>query len=171
MKKLIIIFIILASTSFVAAQKELSFIQLQKAHGTLNNRDPKEILPQELGDYNKEKVSIQGYVFKSPGGEWILASRPDIKSCCIGSEREVFNQVYLECKTDPTFHNQQVKAEGNFNVEVLENGDGKLVRVYSLKDAKVQKVQHKKIPVVTICILAALVFLFIIGKRFKRASS
>ncbi len=171
MKKLFTILLFLISVDLLAVPTELTFMELQKTHYSLNNRDPKKVLSRELKSYHGKDISIRGFVFESPGGDWVLADKPGLKSCCIGSEKEVFSQVYLECQKEPTFHNQQVVVTGNFNVDVLENTEGKFVRIYTLQNAEVQKVSRRKIPTVTIFALVAISLLFFVKKRTKKKIS
>lgn len=150
-----------------ASENELSFLELKRVFNELKNRDPYLVLPSSLKNYHQQTVSIKGYVFEAPAGDWVLAGEPSLRSCCIGSEKEVFNQVYLECKKDPTYHNKEVIVEGVFTVEVLKNIDGEFVRVYTLKDAEVKKLNHRQFPIFTLSIFVVAGLFFFIRKRRK----
>ena len=73
---------------------------------------------QELSSQHLDgkEIAIKGFLYKSLEDKWILASEPNLKSCCVGSKEKHDKQIYLEgfLSNDPPLH--AVMAEGRFKV-------------------------------------------------------
>ncbi len=130
--------------------EELTLLTLHKAKKELQSRDPRLILPKLLRPYHRHHISVQGYLYETPSGDWVIADRPNMKSCCIGSEKELFQQIFVEMDQKPPGHNKLVRAEGTFQVDVLKNQDGGYVRIYSLQDATVAALGRSRMPWLTL---------------------
>ncbi|MCE2982180.1 MAG: hypothetical protein LW832_01315 [Parachlamydia sp.] len=48
-----------------------------------------------LSDYSMEQVEVRGFLYMTPTGQVILASRPDVKSCCLGAPSKLSEQLFL----------------------------------------------------------------------------
>jgi hypothetical protein len=70
--------------SFLLAATLLTFQELE-----LN--PPESVLQKHHG----EKVQIRGFPYQTSEGNWVLAGESDLKSCCVGSDRNRSRQIIL----------------------------------------------------------------------------
>ncbi len=75
--------------------------------------------PEELASMHKdERITLQGFPYKTEEGTWILSSEPHLKSCCIGKKPTVVLQ-----EVEGSFSGHQV-----VNIEgLLAFENGKLI--------------------------------------------
>lgn len=70
-------------------------------------------------EMDEKKVEIGGFVYLLENGEAILASQPDLKSCCVGASHRSHEQIALkDLKSIPTTK-QPIRVKGilRFNRE------------------------------------------------------
>lgn len=58
----------------------------------LNDKSPEEI----VRTYQGKEVEITGFPYKTADGVWILADDPQLKSCCVGSDKKKKSQIVLD---------------------------------------------------------------------------
>ncbi len=79
-------------------------------------------------------IQIRGFLYQRPNGTLILASQPDLKSCCTREGSEVKQQLILKEKGNSLLMQQfAVTLEGIFKIDPQFNLDGQLVQLYVLE--------------------------------------
>lgn len=48
-----------------------------------------QITFQELDDNLSHEVTIRGFLYQNSDHQWVLAEKPNLKSCCIAAERQI----------------------------------------------------------------------------------
>lgn len=89
---------------------------------------------EQSHELNGERVEVRGFFYRSSEGRYVLAPQPDLKLCCIGSAKEVKNQIVLLGDIPEISMQRAVSLRGVFAVEPLYGEGGELAGLYSLKD-------------------------------------
>jgi hypothetical protein len=92
-----------------------------------------KIIPSSLSEYDNKKITIKGFLYKNSNENWILASEPNLKSCCVGSHLKLNSQiiVYGDLPINPT--SRAISIEGKLQIT---SKDSKYF--YSLKEATIE---------------------------------
>ncbi len=109
---------------------ETTFDQLISGYSSWEST--KEI-PASLHDYNNQKISIKGFLYKNNNENWILAAEPNLKSCCVGSQLKQNSQIiiYGDLPTIPS--SRATLIQGKLHIAF---NDSKYF--YTIKEASVQ---------------------------------
>jgi hypothetical protein len=135
----LILFYLLLNAYLLPAQIpiELSFSQLPQ----LNSTTPESLLSlqNELSAFHQQTVKIRGFLYCNPGGQWILASEPNLKTCCIGSSEKIGQQITLSepILTEALMH--AITVQGIFVIDPIwiENGSTQHLQQIYRMDAPV----------------------------------
>jgi hypothetical protein len=103
-----------------------------------------------------ERLSLKGFLFQAKDGRWILANKPDLKNCCIGSVHEQKTQVALQ--GDFSRYSAQVPLQVRGIFHMATTG------AYALSDTEV--IQKGGFPIWTAGALVICLMAF--GFRLKR---
>lgn len=113
------------------------------------------VLPDQEGDI----VELKGFLYPLDQNEWILASEPNLKSCCIGSITKNSSQITLVGDFSRFSTHTPLTCRGVFHFS--ENGK------YFLRDVEMN--QKEVFPLWTlsaiICIIAAALFIPLVRRR------
>jgi hypothetical protein len=71
----------------------LTFDQLYEGYSLWNNSGH---LPDFILNYDDQEVIIRGFLYSVGNDGWILASEPNLKSCCVGASGKRSLQIYAE---------------------------------------------------------------------------
>jgi hypothetical protein len=91
----------------------------------------------DLSSYNNQEVQVRGFLYKTNDERLIIASTPDLKSCCIGSESKLSQQIFVKGSWDNIPNNQAVTLQGHFLVEPLKDLNGGFKQLYTLNRGKI----------------------------------
>ena len=108
----------------------LHFDQLISGYSTWEKT---KVIPSSLSEYNNKKITIKGFLYKNNNENWILASEPNLKSCCVGSHLKLNSQiiVYGDLPINPT--SRAVSIEGKLQIASTNSK-----YFYTLKEASIQ---------------------------------
>jgi len=124
-----------------ASHPTLTFQHLQEM---ADDSDFAEARKEE--NFHQQEVCLKGFLFKSEKGSWILSSEPNLKTCCIGSVKKVWSQVFLEGHFQDSLVNKAITVRGLFLIDPKRDRDGNLVQMYRLKNAEIDEKEPKTIP-------------------------
>jgi hypothetical protein len=82
---------------------------------------------------------VRGFVYKKEDGSWILAEEPNLKSCCIGSEKNLDKQIALKGDFSNVLPHRAVTVSGKLKEEPLWNDAGQKVQHWVLVDGKIKE--------------------------------
>lgn len=117
----------------------------------------------ELAEHVGTRVTLRGFVYQTPSGEWILAGQPNLKSCCIGAEHKKEAQIYLVDVANLSFSKSPKPTEIEGLLNLNETG------FFSLQQARVAESASRHLwPLGSV--LFGVCALLIIGKRIYRSS-
>lgn len=111
----------------------LSFHQLLQPKGVLHGNVAN--LQAELSDYHQREVSIRGFLYQGPEGQWIISSEPNLRTCCVRAAGKVAQQIILSGNFIGGTQQHAVTLQGRFIVEPEWNTDGSLKQLYRLEQA------------------------------------
>ena len=112
-----------------------------------------------LAEIDGSTIQIRGFLYTANGGQTVLASEPNLKTCCVGSEAKRKKQVAVHGDRLPT-------ASSDFAVtligllEVDPNGQF----LFSLKNSAVAESSQQNL---SLWILGSLILLPVIGLAFR----
>jgi len=125
------IFILLVSLPFLLFGKEISFMEL-KQH------------PDEMQKHHLEEVEIWGFLHQGDEGNWVISPEPSLRSCCIQSEKKIFEQIALS----PPFEGEPtpypVKVKGIFKVDPREEGWGGFSQFYIMENSVIEETSSER---------------------------
>jgi hypothetical protein len=85
--------------------------------------------------YHQKNVSIRGFLYKAKEGQLILASEPNLKTCCIGSPHKIWQQITLIDELESIPEKQAVTIEGTIVVNPSWDSNHKLKSVFEMENA------------------------------------
>ncbi len=82
------------------------------------------------------EVSIRGFLYQTATGSWILSSRPNLKTCCIGNPLNVTTQVAVDGKDLVASPDRAISVRGTFYIEERHDNHGALTALFHLRKAQ-----------------------------------
>ncbi|MDR3624840.1 MAG: hypothetical protein P4L16_06860 [Chlamydiales bacterium] len=104
---------------------------------------------------NGEKSNLQGFLYKTKEGVWILSPLPHLKSCCVGASERSLEQVILDGEFSEELLHREVCLQGFL---MTESNTKKLLHAELIQDKKTH------IPWYTL-IFGGIIVLFFVVKR------
>jgi hypothetical protein len=141
---------------------ELTFDDLSKGYEEWNATGA---FTSALGSFDQQQVNIRGFLYPAQNEKWILASEPDLKSCCVGSETKIMKQIYVVGNIPKETSNFVVALQGQFHINPEKNAEGKVVSLYQLTQALIAPEKASEWPFMTLVILGCCVFAFFLMKK------
>lgn len=92
-------------------------------------------IQERLGRWENKIVSLRGFLYHSADGRWVLSSQPDLKTCCVGSSRNAFEQVTLNGDFHSPSPNIAVTVEGVFRILPSYDAEDRLVSMFYLDNS------------------------------------
>ena len=68
-------------------------------------------------EVNENQIEICGFIYQADDGRTILASQPDLKSCCVGTSQKMRQQLVIEDLDRLPSTNQAVTLRGTFYLD------------------------------------------------------
>lgn len=84
-----------------------------------------------------EVIQMRGFWYPLSDEEGILASHPQLKSCCVGAPAKIEQQIVVKGDDLALLQPQRaLTVEGIFNIEPAYNSKGELVQLFVLKQSR-----------------------------------
>lgn len=128
-------------------------------------------ISEVLQPYHRQDLMIRGFLYRTKEGQLVLAAEPDLKSCCVASQKNINRQVIL-ANSDIAFSNngRAQEIQGFFAIEPLKDESGYLKELFVLHDARMMERSNVEyynllyfISALTLFALAGTVIYFIKG--------
>lgn len=130
------------------------FVRGEPQHLSLDH--PIEI--EMAKNLHNQQVIVRGFLYQNSENKWILAHQPNLKSCCIGKEALMSQQIFVEGSMSPTL--QAVTLQGRFQVNPTFNQNGNFKEMYFLDQAIVVSSDYSYGIYLLILLMCAGFFLF-----------
>lgn len=107
-----------------------------------------------FADLHDQEVEIRGFLYqyaRDGHSRWVLASEPNVKTCCLGAHTKKFQQIEVTGISQPPISAQSVTLRGQFAV-IAQKGE---IQGFLLKEAQVQA--REKLTDCPICFSALLI--------------
>lgn len=106
------------------------------------NPNPISLSFQQLVDEKEQiadqEVLIRGFLYKTDNGQWVLASEPNLRTCCVGSSNHVKKQIFLENSYVGAHPNAElVSIQGILRKDPMKDVQGNLIQYYSLQNVTI----------------------------------
>lgn len=144
--------VILCFTCRLFAGQNLTFEELNCAH--------QHGLVKET--YEGKQLNVKGFLYQKADGEWILASQPNLRSCCVGASQHVGRQLLVEGEFNPD--DKVVEIEGSFHMQLLADNTPS----YRLLHASIAKSNQGDWPFTTILFTCLFILAFFTSWLFYR---
>jgi hypothetical protein len=146
----------------------LTFQQLGAVPDDVKQKAFKGHVPEHLKEMDGRAVSIRGFMYRSENGRLILASEPNLKSCCVGGAAQLGRQIEVEDFASEVEDNGiAVTLHGNFFVAPIKDNKGLWQRLYVLQNASLIEGQGSNIVSFLISAVALIVLVSIpLNKRY-----
>lgn len=108
------------------ADHPLTFGILQEGYSSWNLS---RTLPETLLAYESQQVTIRGFLYLADDA-WILASEPNLKSCCVGASNKRGLQLVVQGSLPKESATTALLVQGNFKIT-----PGSLQSFYTLEQA------------------------------------
>jgi hypothetical protein len=86
--------------------------------------------------YHDREIKVSGFLYRDQAGHWILSSEPNLKTCCVGTARKMWEQIIVAGNIEETAKGQVYALEGKLVVDPLWQ-DSELKRIYRLDEARI----------------------------------
>jgi hypothetical protein len=113
---------------------------------------------------HKQDIEINGFLYCNANQEWVLASEPNLKSCCIGAGKKASQQIFLDRAFPEINNGQAVAMQGVLLVQPVKNNQNEVVQLYQLQDSSLIVKEHswKLLAIVLVVLIVVFLgFLFI----------
>lgn len=84
--------------------------------------------------YHGREVTVRGFLYQSLDRRWILASEPNLKTCCVGSPRKVWQQIIVDGEFESVPSNKVVQIAGTLIVDPVRDDKNALTQVFRLEN-------------------------------------
>ena len=158
--KLILILSLSMGSLWGDPPKSLTFLELSKI----------DSLDEAKESLHAKEVKIRGFVYQTSDGRVILAGKPDLRTCCVGSVLNVWQQIALDVPAEDIPAGQAVTVEGWLHVNPIYDSQNNLKQVFSLyktRYIKGNKLSYTMLWLVLAFITAALSLFLIIRRNIK----
>lgn len=91
--------------------------------------------------YDRQIVEVRGFLYQNSEGQLVLANQPNLKSCCVGSQALIRQQIRVYGLMKPNL--SVVTLQGIFHLSADSNNEIGSLPYYSLKEPKVVSVGNK----------------------------
>lgn len=145
--RLFFLFIFCLSASCLWSEVKLSFDQLESRSDACCNQE----------------VEIRGFVYSRANGVQILASQPNLKSCCVGSASKIRNQIVLNGELSST--DQAINVRGILKIDPKHNDNGELTQLFVLDNPQVQKEERHFSVILILQIIILIIILVLVWLR------
>jgi hypothetical protein len=118
--------------------------------------------------WDNQIVRLRGFLYPKEDSKWVLAAQPNLRSCCIGNQANVKEQIRVEGDMPFQAPNYVGEGEGLFRIKRLPNQDP-LIHSYALEQARLispQSISFKEIGLVFFLFL-----LMAIAYRYRKKLS
>ena len=129
------ILIILSILSFIVRCTALTFEDLPETEPPLSH---------SLWDYHDQLIEIRGFFYSIDDSKGILASQPDLKSCCVAAPSKISQQLFLQGDLVNLPHQRAVTVKGIFKIHPVYENNGDLKQLYFLENTS--KVSVNRFP-------------------------
>lgn len=130
---------LLMTFGFGTLTADVATLSLQRLEGLPDHLEKSSAINQlqrQMAIYNHHEVQIRGFLYRDLDNRLVLASEPNLKSCCVGSMQKIAQQVIVEGEfPEPPSSSKAATLQGTFIVDPQWNANGKLVQIYRLERA------------------------------------
>lgn len=116
--------------------------------------------------YDQQEVAIRGFFYTKDDGKPLLASQPNLKSCCIGTKKKIHSQIALLGENPSFTSSRAVTIQGLFVVDPTYNGEDDLIGLYFLKKYQILPEENGTFVILLIGILVIVVLVTLVRILF-----
>lgn len=66
----------------------------------------------DLTPFVGKEITLRGFLYRSQGDQWFLASAPNLKSCCVGNGDKVKGQILIKHDFENAQQNRAITLHG-----------------------------------------------------------
>lgn len=118
-------FLLSSSSSLMAHPSILTFDTLAQLNET------------EYEQWQGKEIAIRGFLYRRTDGKAVLASLPNLKSCCVGTTSKIYEQIQLKNDLESIADQHVVNVQGRFKIDPVYDQTGELVQLYWIESASI----------------------------------
>lgn len=115
---------------------QLSFQRLQGLSDHLPQESATNHLIKKLSSFHNQEIQIRGFLYQTED-QWILASKPNLKSCCVGSQGDITQQIFVYDLPQMPTTNLAVTLQGKFHVAPTWTSQGTLSQLFIMQKTSI----------------------------------
>lgn len=93
---------------------------------------------KKIGSFHGQEVEIRGFLYQNNKGSWVLASEPNLRTCCVGSQANLHRQIFIKGEfAKPPFTTRAVAVQGRFHISPEINEKGELIQLFALNNPSI----------------------------------
>lgn len=116
-------------------------------------------LHQHFENFHQKQIRIRGFLYRAEDGRLILAEHPNLKSCCVASQKNLKSQLIVTGNVSPPTYGQAVFLEG----KLVAKGDA-----FILENATEITKDRSLMPLIFSLALFITYFIFRVAKKRAR---
>lgn len=128
--KFFFFFLVVLAAAYGDQEVLLTFIDFKKGHTEWLET---KVLPEKLSSANGQRICIRGFLYQKADKAWILASEPNVKSCCLGSQNKEAEQILIVTSADIQHSQLAVTVCGDLHISTDK------FPFYSMKNISISK--------------------------------
>ncbi|MBA3957370.1 MAG: hypothetical protein H0X51_03100 [Parachlamydiaceae bacterium] len=163
---LILLITLLSISPLAHSVQNLAFHRLEGLPDHLSREAATQHLQREMIRYHDHEIQIQGFLYQNPQEQWILASEPNLKTCCIGSTSKISQQLFISNPLQNPSTTSTNTVQGHFLVSPKWDSNGNLTQLYTIQQATILPKSTPLIPIALSGIfLAGSLWIFLLMRK------
>lgn len=92
---------------------------------------------EQSADQEPLPIEIRGFLYTAKDGRKILSSAPDLKTCCIGSESRIAEQLVITPPEELPATSSVITIRGYLTIDPISDEEKRLIAINHISNSKI----------------------------------